>query len=69
MGVELGKQLANRILRELVGDEQINSHDSSTNGLINQFKVGVKIGLVLKIAPSRWGYFLLTIIKKNLPHF
>ncbi|WP_249960884.1 glucose-6-phosphate isomerase [Histophilus somni] len=37
-GVELGKQLANRILPELVGDEQINSHDSSTNGLINQFK-------------------------------
>lgn len=37
-GVELGKQLANRILPELAGDEQINSHDSSTNGLINQFK-------------------------------
>ncbi|OOS02009.1 glucose-6-phosphate isomerase [Canicola haemoglobinophilus] len=37
-GVELGKQLANRILPELTGDEQINSHDSSTNGLINQFK-------------------------------
>lgn len=37
-GVELGKQLANRILPELESSEQINSHDSSTNGLINQFK-------------------------------
>ncbi|PVX33052.1 glucose-6-phosphate isomerase [Pasteurella langaaensis DSM 22999] len=37
-GVELGKQLANRILPELNGDEQVSSHDSSTNGLINQFK-------------------------------
>lgn len=37
-GVELGKQLANRILPELKGDEKIASHDSSTNGLINQFK-------------------------------
>ncbi|PHI40798.1 glucose-6-phosphate isomerase [Actinobacillus succinogenes] len=37
-GVELGKQLANRILPELSGNEPINSHDSSTNGLINQFK-------------------------------
>lgn len=37
-GVELGKQLANRILPELKGNEKISSHDSSTNGLINQFK-------------------------------
>lgn len=37
-GVELGKQLANRILPELENDEKITSHDSSTNGLINQFK-------------------------------
>ncbi len=37
-GVELGKQLANRILPELGGDETINSHDSSTNGLINRYK-------------------------------
>lgn len=37
-GVELGKQLANKILPELKGDEQISSHDSSTNGLINAFK-------------------------------
>lgn len=37
-GVELGKQLANRILPELPDDEAVNSHDSSTNGLINRFK-------------------------------
>ena len=37
-GVELGKQLANRILPELKGSESVESHDSSTNGLINQYK-------------------------------
>lgn len=37
-GVELGKQLANKILPELVHDTPIDSHDSSTNGLINSFK-------------------------------
>jgi glucose-6-phosphate isomerase len=37
-GVELGKQLANKILPELESEEQIGSHDSSTNGLINLFK-------------------------------
>jgi glucose-6-phosphate isomerase len=37
-GVELGKQLAKRILPELTDDRPINSHDSSTNGLINTFK-------------------------------
>ncbi|KFW97920.1 glucose-6-phosphate isomerase [Pectobacterium carotovorum] len=37
-GVELGKQLANRILPELENDSTIDSHDSSTNGLINRFK-------------------------------
>ena len=37
-GVELGKQLAGRILPELQGDEPVESHDSSTNGLINQYK-------------------------------
>ncbi len=37
-GVELGKQLANRILPELTDSEKVASHDSSTNGLINQFK-------------------------------
>ncbi len=37
-GVELGKQLANRILPELKADDKISSHDSSTNGLINQYK-------------------------------
>jgi glucose-6-phosphate isomerase len=37
-GVELGKQLANKILPELLDDSWVESHDSSTNMLINQFK-------------------------------
>lgn len=37
-GVELGKQLAKVILPELKNDAQVNSHDSSTNGLINTIK-------------------------------
>lgn len=37
-GVELGKQLAGRILPELGDDKPISGHDSSTNGLINQYK-------------------------------
>jgi glucose-6-phosphate isomerase len=37
-GVELGKVLANKILPELTSTEDIASHDSSTNGLINYFK-------------------------------
>lgn len=37
-GVELGKQLAGRILPDLATEDQINSHDTSTNGLINCFK-------------------------------
>lgn len=37
-GVELGKQLANKILPELENKENIHSHDSSTNGLINAYK-------------------------------
>ena len=37
-GVELGKQLAKKILPELSDDKQVDSHDSSTNGLINIFK-------------------------------
>lgn len=37
-GVELGKVLAKKILPELTSSEQISSHDSSTNGLINYFK-------------------------------
>ncbi len=38
MGVELGKQLARVILPELAGDEEVATHDSSTNGLINAYK-------------------------------
>ncbi len=37
-GVELGKQLANRILPEMGGDSPVTSNDSSTNGLINAYK-------------------------------
>ncbi|WP_439183089.1 glucose-6-phosphate isomerase [Carboxylicivirga taeanensis] len=37
-GVELGKQLANAILPELLNTEQVTSHDASTNGLVNAYK-------------------------------
>lgn len=37
-GVELGKQLAKKILPELRNNSIISSHDSSTNGLINRYK-------------------------------
>ncbi|MEP6949313.1 MAG: glucose-6-phosphate isomerase, partial [Ginsengibacter sp.] len=37
-GVELGKQLAKKILPELENNAEIASHDSSTNGLINMYK-------------------------------
>jgi len=37
-GVELGKQLANKILPELQMEDRIESHDSSTNNLINLYK-------------------------------
>lgn len=37
-GVELGKQLAKKILPELSDNEPITSHDGSTNGLINAYK-------------------------------
>ncbi|TKC07557.1 glucose-6-phosphate isomerase [Pedobacter frigoris] len=37
-GVELGKQLAKSILPELEGEQEVSSHDGSTNGLINQYK-------------------------------
>lgn len=36
-GVELGKQLAKNIYTELRKGDQVASHDSSTNGLINYF--------------------------------
>ncbi len=36
-GVELGKVLAKKILPELKSDGPIDSHDSSTNGLVNSF--------------------------------
>lgn len=37
-GVELGKQLARNILPELDNDQDVSSHDASTNGLINYYK-------------------------------
>ena len=37
-GVELGKQLAKTILPELETDAPVDSHDASTNGLINAYK-------------------------------
>jgi glucose-6-phosphate isomerase len=37
-GVELGKQLASKVLPELENSNKITSHDSSTNGLINAWK-------------------------------
>jgi len=37
-GVELGKQLAGKILPELGDDHPVASHDVSTNGLINAYK-------------------------------
>ncbi len=38
-GVELGKQLARRIQPELMLPGEVKSHDSSTNGLINDYKL------------------------------
>jgi len=37
-GVELGKVLAGKILPELESEHNIDTHDSSTNGLINYYK-------------------------------
>lgn len=37
-GVELGKVLAGKILSELKDTDNISSHDSSTNGLMNYYK-------------------------------
>jgi glucose-6-phosphate isomerase len=37
-GVELGKQLAQKIQPELSDDQPVDTHDASTNGLINAFK-------------------------------
>jgi len=39
-GVELGKELANKIIPELEDDnKEIKTHDCSTNGLINEYKM------------------------------
>jgi len=39
-GVELGKQLAKKILPELTAPGKVKTHDASTNGLINHIKKG-----------------------------
>ncbi|MGH8711977.1 MAG: glucose-6-phosphate isomerase, partial [Burkholderiales bacterium] len=38
-GVEVGKRLAARIRSELSSSEATGSHDASTNGLINCYKL------------------------------
>ena len=38
-GVELGKALAQKILPELQAEGEVSSHDGSTNGLINTWKL------------------------------
>ena len=38
-GVELGKQLSKTILPELDGPGEVTTHDASTNGLINEYKM------------------------------
>ena len=43
-GVELGKQLARKILPELIDNRPVTTHDASTNGLINLFKEMAKEG-------------------------
>jgi glucose-6-phosphate isomerase len=43
-GVELGKQLANKILPELQDSKPVNSHDASTNGLMNAYKKMSELG-------------------------
>jgi len=37
-GVELGKQLASKILPELRAEGPVTTHDASTNGLIDRYK-------------------------------
>ena len=37
-GVELGKELAGKIVPELETEHEVHSHDGSTNALINQYK-------------------------------
>jgi glucose-6-phosphate isomerase len=37
-GVELGKELANRITPELVGEPTPSAHDASTNALIAWYR-------------------------------
>lgn len=43
-GVELGKQLAGRILPELADSTPVTGHDSSTRGMINAYKLRTAAG-------------------------
>ncbi len=54
-GVELGKQLANRILPTLKDGKEVTSYDSSTNGLINAFKTENDVDEVSMIPSGREG--------------
>ena len=38
-GVELGKHLTEKVLEELESGENIHKHDSSTKGLLEQFRL------------------------------
>jgi len=49
-GVELGKQLAKKILPQLHAEQVIDDHDHSTNGLINRYREKAR---KVKILPSR----------------
>ena len=42
-GVELGKQLAGKILPEMQDNRPVAGHDVSTNGLINAYKANLKL--------------------------
>jgi len=42
-GVELGKQLVKAVLLELTGEGDVTSHDNSTKGLVNHYKMNRKL--------------------------
>jgi len=48
-GVELGKQMANKILPDLSKDQPETGHDTSTNGLINHYKLYKKESAIATI--------------------
>ncbi len=67
-GVQLGKQLANRIQYDLIDDEPVGRHDSSTNGLINYYKRYRSLrGNKLLSCDNDWGS-LQAIIEEEFKH-